>query len=51
MGPELYEFECPHCHERTVVDSQVLTELVSTGCVFCGATVSESDFEPANPTP
>lgn len=48
--PTRYEFECPHCHERIVVDPPILPELVNNGCVFCESNVSENDFEPTNRT-
>lgn len=48
--PTRYEFECPHCHERTIVEPSILTELVDNGCVFCEANLSKNDFKPVNRT-
>ncbi|WP_335999212.1 DUF7560 family zinc ribbon protein [Halorientalis halophila] len=35
-----FEFECPHCGERFVVDDGALELLIADGCVACGDQVT-----------
>ncbi|WP_172824906.1 hypothetical protein [Halorientalis sp. IM1011] len=39
-----FEFECPHCGERTVVDAAVRRLLVANGCVVCGEAITREAF-------
>ncbi|SDE73599.1 DUF7560 family zinc ribbon protein [Halorientalis regularis] len=39
-----FEFECPHCGGRTVVDEAVRRLLVANGCVVCGGVVTGDAF-------
>jgi rRNA maturation protein Nop10 len=39
-----FEFECPHCGERTVVDEAARRLLVANGCLVCGEVVTWSAF-------
>lgn len=38
-----YEFRCPGCAERIVVNAPMRDTIVSEGCVICGTPVSTND--------
>lgn len=38
-------FVCPECDEHIEVNASMQDALVEHGCVICGATVSETDFD------
>ncbi|MFB6084215.1 MAG: hypothetical protein ABEJ94_08225 [Halorientalis sp.] len=40
-----FEFVCPHCEERTVVDEAVRKLLVADGCIVCGEPVTQDAFQ------
>lgn len=43
---EWYRFECPDCSAAFDVDGTVHQELLTVGCVECGAAVTRSAFSP-----
>ena len=47
MRPETgFEFVCPRCGERIVVNASMRRAMLEGGCVVCDASVSPSDFSP-----
>lgn len=40
-----YEFACPHCGERLLVDGSVRETLLVEGCVVCGERVERGAFD------
>lgn len=43
---EEFEFVCPECGERVIVNGGVRGALLENGCVLCDADLSPSDFSP-----
>lgn len=41
---EAYEFVCPDCHHEIEVDASMKETLLDSGCIVCGAVISESAF-------
>lgn len=44
-NPVRFEFECPNCHERIVVDAPIYDDLLADGCYFCDGVVTAADFD------
>lgn len=40
----MYQFTCPDCGERIIVDRHIRDELLSQGCVVCSSDVQPSHF-------
>lgn len=47
---EEFEFVCPECDERVIVNGGVREALLTNGCVLCGADLSPGDFSPMSGT-
>ncbi|WP_455429245.1 DUF7560 family zinc ribbon protein [Halorussus marinus] len=43
MAPE-YVFDCPECTAQVIVDADIRSELLTTGCVLCETPVSSNAF-------
>ncbi|MFQ3295649.1 MAG: hypothetical protein ACI9PP_002271 [Halobacteriales archaeon] len=43
-----FEFVCPECGERVIVNGGVREALLENGCVICDADLSPSDFSPVS---
>jgi hypothetical protein len=41
---QLYMFLCPRCSAEITVDAPVQDELLSSGCIYCNAVPSPTDF-------
>jgi predicted RNA-binding Zn-ribbon protein involved in translation (DUF1610 family) len=41
-----FRFVCPECDEAIEVNASMRDALVESGCVVCGADVSEAAFDP-----
>jgi hypothetical protein len=39
-----FRFDCAVCDVETTVDGQIRAELLTEGCVLCGASVAADDF-------
>jgi predicted RNA-binding Zn-ribbon protein involved in translation (DUF1610 family) len=43
-----FEFVCPDCDERIIVNGVMRETLIENGCILCGASISGSDFRPVS---
>lgn len=43
-SPQTHTFVCQRCQRSIEVDGAMRTTLLETGCVVCGAPVSEGDI-------
>jgi len=48
-SPQTHTFVCPECRRSIEVDEAMRTTLLETGCVVCGAPITESHIA-ASPT-
>ncbi|WP_435320448.1 DUF7560 family zinc ribbon protein [Haloarchaeobius sp. TZWSO28] len=39
-----FEFDCPNCEARTVVDREVRELVMLDGCIVCGEPIDEGAF-------
>ncbi|KKF39376.1 hypothetical protein FK85_29050 [Halorubrum saccharovorum] len=44
MSPRTHTFVCPECRRSIEVDDEMRATLIETGCVVCGAPISEGDI-------
>jgi len=43
-SPRTHTFVCPECRRSIEVDEAMRTTLLETGCVVCGAPITEGDI-------
>lgn len=44
-GSAEFHFECPNCAESIEVNEPMKTAIVESGCIVCGAAISQTAFE------
>ncbi|WP_164471077.1 hypothetical protein [Halorubrum sp. CSM-61] len=44
MSPRTHTFVCPECRRSIEVDDEMRATLIETGCVVCGAPITEGDI-------